>query len=126
MISQMTLAVSDAKSADKMYDMGVVVAKPVLEQTYAMIKPNAVAAGATEAILDTLKEAGFKVALIEQGVTLTAAEAEAFYRCGHQKYGPIHLGLWCNVLSDNQMALITSGCAPSTASTPARSSLPSL
>ena len=30
----------------------------------------------------------------------------------HQKDGPNHLGLWCYVLPDHQMALITSGCVP--------------
>ena len=41
-------------------------------------------------------------------------------RCGHPtawtilRYdGPNHLGLWCNVLPEYQMALITSGCVPS-------------
>ena len=30
----------------------------------------------------------------------------------HQQNGPDHLGLWCNVLPDHHMALITSGCVP--------------
>ena len=42
------------------------------------------------------------------------------YRCGHlttwtilQKDDPDHLGMRCNALPEHQMALITSGCAPS-------------
>ena len=34
-----------------------------------------------------------------------------------QKDGPTYLGLWHNVLPEHQMALITSGCAPSRMST---------
>ena len=49
-----------------------------VEQTYAMIKPNAVAAGATEAILDAAQAAGFKV-VAKETASLTTAQAEEFY-----------------------------------------------
>jgi nucleoside diphosphate kinase len=49
-----------------------------IEQTYAMIKPNAVAAGATEAILDAARAAGFKV-VAKETASLTTAQAEEFY-----------------------------------------------
>ena len=43
-----------------------------------MIKPNAVAAGATEAILDQARAAGFKV-VCQQVATLSKEQAEEFY-----------------------------------------------
>ena len=49
-----------------------------------------------------------------------AQPTDAVARCGHptawtilQHDGPNHLGLWHNALPDHQMALTTSGCAPS-------------
>ena len=51
---------------------------PATEQTYGMIKPNAVAAGATEAILDQARAAGFKV-VCQQVATLSKEQAEEFY-----------------------------------------------
>ncbi len=63
-------------------DLGTtVVSDPApspVEQTYAMIKPNAVAAGATDAILDAARAAGFSV-VAQETATLTTAQAEEFY-----------------------------------------------
>ena len=49
-----------------------------MEQTFAIIKPDAVASGHTGAILQRIEEAGFRVAAMRL-VRMTKAEAEGFY-----------------------------------------------
>ncbi len=49
-----------------------------MEQTFAIIKPDAVSSGHTGAILQRIEEAGFRVAAMRM-VRMTKAEAEGFY-----------------------------------------------
>lgn len=49
-----------------------------MEQTFAIIKPDAVASGHSGAILQRIEEAGFRVAAMRM-VRMTKAEAEGFY-----------------------------------------------
>ena len=49
-----------------------------MEQTFAIIKPDAVSSGHTGAILQCIEEAGFRVAAMRM-VRMTKAEAEGFY-----------------------------------------------
>jgi adenylate kinase len=51
---------------------------PEVETTYAMIKPDAVAAGYTDAILERIRAAGFSIAA-RQDLTLPEETAKAFY-----------------------------------------------
>jgi nucleoside diphosphate kinase len=57
---------------------GDLVPGPTAECTYAMIKPNAVAAGATGAIIAAARADGFTV-VGQQEATLSVEEAELFY-----------------------------------------------
>ena len=77
-VSKQSLKVSDPNDPSTMFVLGAKVAKPVLERTYAMIKPNAVAAGATSAIIDAAMADGFTVEMMEN-TTLSTEEATAFY-----------------------------------------------
>ena len=49
-----------------------------MEQTFAIIKPDAVSSGHAGAILQRIEEAGFRVAAMRM-VRMTKAEAEGFY-----------------------------------------------
>ena len=49
-----------------------------MEQTFAIIKPDAVSSGHTGAIIQRIEEAGFRVAAMRM-VRMTKAEAEGFY-----------------------------------------------
>ncbi len=50
----------------------------VLEQTFAIIKPDAVKDGHTEAIIDLIEQSGFDI-LAEEHCTWTREQAEEFY-----------------------------------------------
>ena len=52
--------------------------------TFTMIKPEAVAAGKTGAILNRIEDAGFKISAIKM-VHLTKEKAKEFYKIHHER-----------------------------------------
>ena len=70
------VAIVDTRKPGVRYEMGSAVAHVAPERTYAMIKPDAVAKGASDAIVDAIKAKGFKVIFEERGTTLTEARPQ--------------------------------------------------
>jgi len=74
-----TTAVVDPATPNTKYVLSLPQACSPVETTYAMIKPDAVAAGKTEVIVDEILEAGFVVAEQSPLETLSAEEVASFY-----------------------------------------------
>lgn len=69
-----------------------------MERTFAIIKPDAVAAGHAGGIIDMIERAGFKILALRMQL-LTKAEAEGFYA--------VHRG---KGFFDELVAFMTEGC----------------
>ncbi len=61
-----------------------------MDQTFAIIKPDAVKAGNTGAILSMIEQAGFKIRGMKM-IRLTKQQAEAFYEVHRER--PFYAGL---------------------------------